>query len=192
MIDPVFLFVFAGLFSPGPNVLMLTASGARFGFRATVPHIAGVVIGVGIIAALTGAGIGAVLAVRPGLERVLQMVAAAWILWMAWSLWRSSAGHRDTRARPFRIHEAVLFQAVNPKVWAVTLAAASGYASGLPPLGEAARLGLIFAGLNLFVCLFWSAAGALLSLLLSRPEAWAIFARIMAVLLALSAIMVFF
>ena len=55
-IDPLFVFVFAGLFSPGPNVILLTTSGARFGFRRTLPHLAGVVLGVGITAALTGAG----------------------------------------------------------------------------------------------------------------------------------------
>ncbi|MBJ3761569.1 LysE family transporter [Maribius pontilimi] len=188
MIDPLYLFVFAGLFSPGPNVILLTASGARFGFRRTVPHILGVALGVGITAGLTGAGIGAILEELPALEWSLKIVAAGWILWMAWTLARRASRPRDgARDRPFTLVEAILFQWVNPKVWAVALAAASGYAAGLGPMGEGARLALAFAGINLAVCLFWTWAGHLLALLLQSARAWRLFLRVMAAALALSA-----
>lgn len=190
--DPLYAFVFAGLFSPGPNVILLTASGARFGFRPTLPHVLGVAFGVGIIAALTGLGVGAVLAARPGLELVLKLGAAAWILWMAWKLWTSTRAKRaEGRDRPWTFLEAVLFQWINPKIWAVALAASSGFAIGLPPGEEAFRLGSAFSGINLFVCLFWSFAGSLLALLLNRPAAWRVFMRVMAGLLAISAALVF-
>ena len=191
MIDPLYLFVFAGLFSPGPNVLMLTASGARFGFRPTLPHLAGVVLGVGVIAGATGLGIGAALEARPGLEFALKTIAAGWIVWMAWRLWQSSAQEQDGAARPMRFHEAILFQWINPKIWAVALAASAGYSGGLSPMGEALRLALAFSATNFFVCLFWTSAGSLLRTLLTRPTAWRLFARIMAILLAVSAAMVF-
>jgi threonine/homoserine/homoserine lactone efflux protein len=191
-LDPLYAFVFLGLFSPGPNVILLTASGARFGFRATLPHVLGVAAGVGLTAGLTGLGIGVLLLGQPSLTILLKLVAAAWIAWMAWSLWRSSArGPASAHARPFTFVEAVLFQWVNPKVWAVALAAASGYASGLGPWGEAQRLAAAFSGINLAVCLFWSFAGSLLSLLLTTPMAWRIFARVMATGLAASGVMVF-
>ncbi len=153
----------------------------------------GVAVGVGITAGLTGLGIGAVLATRPGLEFSLKIVAAGWIAWMAVKLWRSSAigQAQDTRDRPFTFLEAVLFQWVNPKIWAVALAAASGYAAGIGPWGEAQRLALAFSGINLFVCLFWSFAGSLLALLLTTDAAWRVFSRGMALALAGSAVMVF-
>lgn len=88
--DPLYAFVFLGLFSPGPNVILLTASGARFGFRATLPHVAGVVIGVGIVAGMTGLGIGAILVAQPTLQYALKIAAAAWIAWMAVALDRKS------------------------------------------------------------------------------------------------------
>ena len=190
--DPLYAFVFAGLFSPGPNVILLTASGARFGFRATLPHVFGVALGVGVIAALVGLGIGALLLARPGLTLVLKLIAAGWILWMAYRLFRASdlsAGKAGER--PFTLLQAVLFQWVNPKIWAVALAAAAGYGIGLPPAGEAQRLALAFSGINLFVCLFWSFAGALLALLLTTPRAWMLFRLCMGAALAASAIMVF-
>lgn len=190
--DPLYPFVFLGLFSPGPNVILLTASGARFGFRATLPHVAGVVLGVGVVAGLTGLGIGALVAAAPVVQTALKLAAALWIGWMAVSLWRSSAkGRGEDRARPFTITEAVLFQAINAKLWAVALAAASGYGAGLGPWGEALRLATAFSGLNLFVCLFWSFAGSLLALLLTTPKAWRLFARTMAVGLGASGAMVF-
>lgn len=190
--DPLYPFVFLGLFSPGPNVILLTASGARFGFRATLPHVFGVALGVGITAGLTGLGIGALLLAQPALATALRIVAAIWIGWMAVSLWRSSAaGGARAGDRPFTVMQAVLFQWVNPKVWAIALAAASGYAAGLSPWGEAQRLALAFCGLNLFVCVFWTWAGSLLAILLTTPLAWRVFARVMAAGLGASAVMVF-
>lgn len=192
LLDPLYAFVFAGLFSPGPNVILLTASGARFGFRRTLPHVLGVAAGVGVTSGLTGLGIGALLLSMPVLTLALKTVAAGWILYMAWQLHTSTRRPRaEARDRPFRFHEAVLFQWVNPKVWAVALAAASGYAAGLPPLQEALRLGTAFSGINLFVCLFWSFAGSLLTYLLTTLRAWQLFTTGMAIFLAAAAVMVF-
>ena len=185
--DAIYLmmtYVFVGLFSPGPNVVLLTASGARFGFKATVPHILGVALGVGIIAGLTGLGIGVLILTVPWLIFGLKIVAALWILWMAWGLWQARpVTKRETGIRPFRFVEAVLFQAVNPKIWIVALAAAI-YVSDFPPSQQAMYLVAAFSGINLLVCLFWTWAGSLLSLLLNNPRAWQISMRIMAVALA--------
>ncbi len=190
-IDPLYLFVFAGLFSPGPNVILLTASGARFGFKPTLPHVLGVAAGVGVTSGLTGFGIGALLLAQPTLAFALKLVAVGWILWMAYKLFISRSGPQaQAKDRPFTFVEAVLFQWVNPKVWAVALAASAGYSAGLSPTGEAIRLATAFSGLNLFVCLFWTYAGSLLTYLLTTPQAWRIFTTTMAIALAASAVMV--
>ncbi|MEL7184191.1 MAG: LysE family translocator [Pseudomonadota bacterium] len=191
MIDPLYLFVFGGLFTPGPNVILLTASGARFGFGPTIPHVLGVAFGVGITSALTSLGIGALLLAVPALKLTLQVIAVGWILWMAWKLMRSKGATADGKDRPFTFVEAVLFQWVNPKVWLVALAASSGFASDLPAQWEALRIGSAFSGINLFVCLFWSFAGTLLAYLLKTPLAWRIFTTVMATALAASGVMVF-
>lgn len=189
--DPLYLFVFLGLFSPGPNVILLTASGARFGFRRTLPHLLGVALGVGVIAGLTGFGLGAVLLAYPALTLVLKTLAALWILWMAWGLWNAKPRAAGDADAPMTFVQAILFQWVNPKIWAVALTAISAYPAGLEPLGEAARLAGAFSGINLFVCLFWTAAGALLTYLLNAPLAWLIFMRVMALALAGFSLMVF-
>lgn len=192
MLDPLYAFVFAGLFSPGPNVIMLTASGAQFGFRRTFPHLLGVALGVGIIAGLTGLGIGAMLVAYPNLKLILRIIAAAWILWMAWLLWMSTNRPKsEQRDIPFTFVQAVLFQWVNPKIWAIALTASSAYSAGLTPFGESIRLATAFSGVNLLVCLFWTSAGSLLAFLLTQPSVWRIFMRVMALALAATAAMVF-
>jgi threonine/homoserine/homoserine lactone efflux protein len=184
-------FVFAGLFSPGPNVVMLTASGARFGFRPTVPHVLGVAVGVGITAGLTGLGLGALLLAAPALKLALQIVAAGWILWLAWKLFKATQTSRQEAGdRPFTFLEAVLFQWVNPKVWAVALAA-SAFVAEQGPIGAGAALAITFSGVNLCVCLFWSSAGHLLGRLLSDERLWRIFMTGMAAVMAFSAFLVF-
>ncbi len=193
--DPLlYAFMFLGLFSPGPNVIMLTASGARFGFRRTLPHLAGVVMGVGVIGAVTALGVGAMILANPALGLVLRSLAAAWILYMAWNYFnatRRPAAQAADDGAPLTLVQAALFQWINPKVWAVAFAASAGYGAGLSPMVESLRLATAFSSVNLLVCLFWVSAGAVLTTLLSSPARWRVFMRVMAALLALSALMVF-
>lgn len=186
----LFGFVFFGLFSPGPNVILLTASGGRFGFRATIPHILGVAIGVGIIAGITGLGVGVLLTAQPTLTFLLKIGASLWILWMAWGLWHAQPLSKSKTDKPFTFVQAVLFQWVNPKIWAVALSA-TAYVAEQPAVSQATQLSVAFSGINLGVCLFWTLAGTLLGRLLSTPVAWMTFMRIMAVALVLFSGMVF-
>lgn len=183
-------FVFFGLFSPGPNVILLTASGARFGFRRTLPHLLGVALGVGVIAFVTGLGLGTLIEAFPALRLVLMIVAALWILWMAWKLWNAKPAQARDTDRPFTFVQAVLFQWVNPKIWAVATSALA-IIPDLPALTQAVTLALAFSGINLGVCLFWTYAGSLLRALLADPSKWQIFMRIMAVALAVFSGLVF-
>jgi len=171
---------------------MLTASGARFGFRATLPHLLGVPIGVGILAGLSGLGISASLLAIPGLKIAFQILAAAWILWLAFKMVKAGRTSRTTsNDKPFTFFQAIAFQAINPKVWAIAMAAAGGFGIGLSPAMEALRLFTVFCVLNLLVCLFWTSAGHLLSGLLQSDRAWRIFMTVMATLMATTVILIF-
>ena len=189
---PLILFVLVGLFSPGPNVVMLTASGARFGFRATLPHLLGVPIGTGLLGAISGLGLGTILLTAPTLKFTFQIIAALWILWLAFRTAQAGrAAKSEDRGRPFRFHEAILFQAVNPKVWAIALAASAGFGIGLSTSLEAFRLFIAFSTINLAVCLFWTSIGHMLSSTLNDPKVWRIFMTTMAALMAATVVMIF-
>ena len=188
---PLLLFIFAGLFSPGPNVVMLTTSGARFGFRATLPHLLGVSIGTGLLAAASVLGVQSILFALPAIEFTIKLISALWILWLSWKLINASLAKAQNTDRPFTFFQAILFQVVNPKVWAVALAASAGFSSDLNIWAEAARLFLGFSLINLFVCLFWTSAGHLLASYLQRPVIWRIFMTTMAAMMAGSAALIF-
>ena len=189
---PLILFVLVGLFSPGPNVVMLTASGARFGFRATLPHLLGVPIGTGLLGAISGLVLGTILLTAPTLKFTFQIIAALWILWLAFRTAQAGrAAKSEDRGRPFRFHEAILFQAVNPKVWAIALAASAGFGMGLSTPLEAFRLFIVFSTINLAVCLFWTSIGHMLSSTLNDPKVWRIFMTTMAALMAATVVMIF-
>ncbi|WP_293450521.1 LysE family transporter [Planktotalea sp.] len=190
LLDPLYVFVFLGLFPPGPNIILLTASGAMFGFKRTVPHVLGVAVGVGITAGLTAFGLGAILLALPKLIIVLKVLAALWILWMAWGLWTATPSLASKPAAPMTFVQAVLFQWVNPKIWAIALAAVSAYSAGLTPIGEALRVGSAFSGINFFVCMFWTFAGTLLTFLLTSDVARHVFMRAMALALAAFSLMI--
>ncbi|WP_342077467.1 LysE family translocator [Yoonia sp. SS1-5] len=187
---PLLGFIFVGLFSPGPNVILLATSGARFGYRASLPHIFGVAIGVGVTAGLTGFGVGALLNAVPTLTFVLKCGAALWIGWMAYRLWTADPVAADAQGRPFTFLEAVLFQWINPKVWAVALSAMA-YLPDMSLGSQAMTLAVAFSVINLGVCNFWTYAGALLSYLLGNAAAWRLFMRIMAIALAGFSVLVF-
>jgi threonine/homoserine/homoserine lactone efflux protein len=189
---PLIIFAFVGLFSPGPNVVMLTASGARFGFRATLPHLLGVPIGTGLIGAASGLGLSAILLAVPTLKLAFQILAALWILWLAYKTAQAGRTSKsDDRGRPFKFHEAILFQAVNPKVWAITLAASAGFGIGLSATLEAIRLLLVFSVVNLGVCLFWTTIGHLLSGFLNSERVWRNFMTTMAAIMAATVVLIF-
>lgn len=171
-------------------MVLVTYSGAKFGFKRTIPHILGIVVGVGIIAGLTGIGIGSILISFPSLAFAFKVIAALWIVWLAWKLWNAKPSDDISKAKPFTFVEAVLFQWVNPKIWALAVAAIA-FVSDQPLLSQAGSLAFAFSASNFFVCSFWTAVGFLLAFLLNSPLAWRLFTRVMAVILALFSIVVF-
>ncbi|PJI85845.1 threonine/homoserine/homoserine lactone efflux protein [Yoonia maricola] len=171
-------------------MILITASGARFGFQRTIPHIIGVALGVGVIAAVTGIGIGTLITAQPALGFVLKIIASLWILWMAYNLWRANPAQQKETDTPFTFTEAVLFQWVNPKVWAVALSA-TAYVATFAPVQQAVVLASTFSTINLGVCTFWAVAGSLLSYLLTNATAWRVFMRIMALALVGFSVLLF-
>lgn len=125
---PMATFVFVGSITPGPNNVMLTASGANFGYQRTVPHMLGISGGAAIQLLLVGAGLGSVLTQVPQLFVVLQWVGAAYLLWLAWKI-ATSGQTQSVQAGPMPLNfwQAAAFQWVNPKAWLITLGVVSAY-----------------------------------------------------------------
>ena len=108
-------------FTPGPNNLMLMASGAKFGFGRTIPHGLGVSIGFALMVVVIGLGLGEVFEALPWLKTVLKVFAAIYLLYLAWSLLGLKIDEAKANDRPMTFLQAAAFQWVNPKAWAMAV-----------------------------------------------------------------------
>ena len=181
-------FAFVSSITPGPNNLMLMASGANFGIVRTVPHMLGVAIG--FVAMVVGVGVGLmrVFDAWPAAYAILRAASLAYLAWLAWRIARSARPEgAEAGARPMTFFEAAAFQWVNPKAWAMALTAITLYA---PSRGLAAVLlvALVFGAINLPSVSTWAAAGRGLRQLLDRPARLRAFNWMMAALLLASTI----
>ena len=179
-------FAFSTSVTPGPNNMMLLASGANFGFRRTLPHMFGISIGHSFMVFLVGLGLAGVFKAEPRLVLMLKLGAVAYMLWLAWKI-AHAAPPKEGRAggKPFTFAQAAAFQWVNPKAWAMALTAVTVYAPG----GDVATTALVagvFASVNLPSVSVWAAAGQALRRWLAAAGRMRVFNITMAVLLVLS------
>lgn len=186
----LYAFLLFGLFTPGPNVILVITSTVRFGFFRTIPHILGIVLGVGIIGVVTGFGVGALVRSLPFLELAMKIVSAGWIVFLSYQLWHARSADGRDRSQPFTFVQAVAFQWVNPKIWVVTFAA-MGFLIGHDPVSAAINLGLAIACLNFGVCLFWSSVGHQMRRWLIQDNIYKYFVRFMSLVLFASSLLLF-
>jgi threonine/homoserine/homoserine lactone efflux protein len=186
------LFGFVSSITPGPNNTMLMASGANFGFGRTVPHLSGVVVGFPIMVIGIGLGLGGVFTAFPVLHDVLRVVGAAYLLYLAYKLARSdslSAG--PAGASPMTFWQAVAFQWVNPKAWAMALGTVANFVPKDGYTQNVVMAALVFAVVNGPCVATWAGFGVVLRRFLARPGALRAFNVTMAVLLVATLIWTF-
>lgn len=182
------LFAFVTSVTPGPNNLMLMASGANFGFRRTVPHMLGVSLGFVLMAFLVGLGLAGLFQAYPLAQTALEVVSVVYMLWLAWKIAHSAAPKdRQAGGTPMTFLQAAAFQWVNPKAWAMALGAVAAYVPE-PSVGAYAAVAGVFAAVNLPSVAVWAAAGQGLRRWLEGPGRLRLFNWGMAGLLVLSLI----
>lgn len=180
------LFAFVSSITPGPNNLMLMASGANFGFRRTIPHMLGVAIGFVVMVLLVGAGLVQVFDAYPVSYGVLKTLSVAYLLWLAWKIANAAPLQgRVSGSQPMSFLQAAGFQWVNPKAWAMALTAISAYTPS-QTLGAIALVGLVFGAINLPSVGSWTVIGQQMSRVLTSPHRMVAFNRVMAALLVAS------
>lgn len=191
---PFTLFAIAGSFTPGPNNIMLTASGANFGFRRTLPHILGICIGFPLMVAAVGIGLGRLFEVVPATHAVLKVAGTAYLLWLAWRIATAgSADAGDAGARPLSFIEAAAFQWVNPKAWIMATGAISTFTlAGEAILPQVLTIVGIFTVVSVPSATVWTLLGIGIARLLRSPLALRLFNIGMGALLALSVVWILF
>ena len=180
-------FAFVSSITPGPNNLMLMASGANFGFRRTVPHMLGIGIGFTVMVILVGAGLIGIFDAVPVTHQVLKVVSILYLLWLAWKIAHAAppADRSETAGRPMTFLQAAAFQWVNPKAWTMALTAIAVYAPDRS-LWAILLVGLTFGLGNLPSVSTWTVLGQQLRRFLTSPARLRVFNWTMAALLVAS------
>lgn len=174
--------------TPGPNNAMLSASGANYGWRRSVPHVLGVAIGFPMMLLLVALGLERTLKEFPIIMEVLSWVGFAMIIWFAYRIATASSERESARGRPLTFFEAVAFQWVNPKAWTLAIYLTASYA-----IGDAALTNILVAA-GMFVVsgfassLTWAVFGSGIGTVLNRGWHLRAFNALMALLLMSSAI----
>jgi threonine/homoserine/homoserine lactone efflux protein len=181
------LFAFAASITPGPNNVMLLASGANFGFVRTIPHGIGVVLGFGLMVFAIGWGLGRIFEVLPVLYTVLRWAGAAYLLWLAWKIGCSGAiGEGEARGKPFTFWQAIAFQWINPKAWVMALGAVTTYTTEAHYIANVMVVAGTFTLVGVPCSATWAGLGVALKRFLDRPAILRAFNITMASLLVLS------
>ncbi|MGV2138585.1 LysE family translocator [Agrobacterium sp. 16-2014-1-2a] len=181
------LFAFTTSITPGPNNMMLFASGVNFGFRRTIPHMLG--IGAGFLSLLIGVGfgLGALLHSVPLLYTVLKFAGGLYLVWIAWKIGTSRSLNEGAAASaPMSFLAAAAFQWVNPKAWVMAVTAMATYTDEGQYLVTVLIVGVVFAAVNLPSVSTWAGFGSALRDWLSVPVRLKWFNITMAVLLVVS------
>jgi threonine/homoserine/homoserine lactone efflux protein len=179
-------FAFVSTVTPGPNNVLLWASGVQFGFRATLPHVFGTALGIGLLAAAAAGGIAALLAAVPGSEVALKVAGSAYLAWLTWHVAAGGGVDEERVARPLGLAQAIAFQFVNPKAWLFALAAVSTYRIGGLPVAAASAV--VVLAMTLVVvpsAALWAAGGTALRPFMGRRWIDVVLAAMLAASIAL-------
>jgi threonine/homoserine/homoserine lactone efflux protein len=181
------LFALVSSITPGPNNLMLMASGANFGFRRTIPHMLGVGIGFTLMIVLVGIGLVQIFDLYPISHQILKVVSVIYLFWLARKIANAAPPEGDVanESTPITFIQAALFQWVNPKAWTMALTAITAYTPN-QTLGSVIWVALVFGIVNLPSVSLWTVLGEQMARFLTSAARLRAFNWLMAALLVAS------
>lgn len=181
------LFALVSSITPGPNNLMLMASGANFGFRRTIPHKLGVGIGFTLMIVLVGIGLVQIFDLYPISHQILKVVSVIYLFWLARKIANAAPPEGDVanESTPITFIQAALFQWVNPKAWTMALTAITAYTPN-QTLGSVIWVALVFGIVNLPSVSLWTVLGEQMARFLTSAARLRAFNWLMAALLVAS------
>ena len=186
-------FYFTMFITPGPNNAMLTASGMKFGFIRTLPHLIGITLGHVIQIGLTCIGLANLFLLYPQVQFYMKILCFLYLLYLGWKMIGSFSMIQKETGRPLRFYEASAFQFINPKAWSIAVTVASGFF----PTEENIFIGVLFvvitaAIINFPVCSLWALFGSGLRNFVNDIKVKKIIEYLLAILLVLTGLFILF
>jgi len=173
LITALAAFAFVTSITPGPNNLMLMASGMNFGLYRTVPHMLGVGVGFVVMLLLVGFGLARLFDLFPVSYQILKLASVVYLIYLAWKIATAVPASVDSktgdRSRPISFLQAALFQWVNPKAWAMALTAVTAYTPPSQSLSSILVVALVFGVINLPAVGSWTILGMQVRRFLKQP-----------------------
>lgn len=190
---PLITFSFAASVTPGPNNIMLAASGVNFGFNRTIPHIAGISIGFFVVFCCIALGLHQLFNLLPALQDILRFLGIAYMLYLAWKIANSGwAQAGNSQLKPLTFMQAALFQFVNAKVIMMCVSSIAVFTSaGDDFVLSALIIGLFFSLVNVPSVAIWAAFGAAIGTLLDTDHKLRMFNYVLSAL-TVASVAVFF
>ena len=183
------VFAFVTSITPGPNNLMLLASGVNFGFRRTIPHMLGISLGHAFMLVLVGLGFGEIFKLYPPAYTALKVLGVVYMLWLAWRVANSGPVRQSAgRAKPMTFLGAAAFQWVKPKAWIISIGACAAYTVADRYFATLLIVALVFPLTNLPSVSVWAMFGTSMRRVLGDPARVRVFNIGMALLLAASVV----
>ena len=184
-------YYFVMFATPGPNNAMLTASGIKFGFKRTLPHLFGIPFGHVIQITLVCLGLGSLFQKYPIIQSYLKWICFIYLIYLSWKILGSFSNNNKETGRPLKFYEAALFQFINPKAWVVALTAATAFF----PSDESFIIATAFVATTApFICFpsicVWAIFGSSIKSLISNSKIKKIVEYLLAVLLVVTAVII--
>ena len=185
------IYYFIMFATPGPNNAMLTASGIKFGYIKTLPHLIGIPLGHFLQIILVSYGLGNVFLKFPTLQFYMKILCFIYLVYLSWKMLGSFSVIKKESGRPLRFYEASLFQFINPKAWSIALTVAAGFF----PSEENFFIGILFVTLTAAIVCFpsiclWALFGEGLRKFVKNVKSKKIIEYILALLLVLSGVFI--
>ena len=184
-------FYFTMFFTPGPNNAMLTASGMKFGFVRTLPHLIGIPLGHILQIGLTCFGLANLFLIYTEIQFYMKILCFLYLLYLGWQMIGSFSMIKKDSGRPLKFYEASLFQFINPKAWSIAVTVASGFF----PTDENIIIGIAFVTITAAVICFptislWALFGSALRQFVNNEKTKKIIEYLLAVLLFLTGVFI--
>lgn len=181
------VFSTVAAFTPGPNNLMLAASGANYGFRQSIPHIAGITVGFMLLIFSAGLGLAKLFITFPDLHDILRILSLGFLMYLAWKLANAGPIKDANSSKPLSFGPAFAFQWVNPKGVTVTISTITAYTgASATPYFDLSVIMVIFTATTIGSTIAWALAGQIIGHFLKNDRARKAFNYAMAGLLVIS------